>query len=759
MQGKILGGRYKIIRRLGGGGFGQTYLAVDTQLPGDPQCVVKQLKPQTADLATARRLFDREATTLHELGQGHDQIPRLFAHFEENEEFYLVEDYYEGETLGEEIQRLHRFREPQAIALLQDILSVLKYVHSHNVIHRDIKPSNIIRRKGDGKLTLIDFGVVKLIGVANLSGFHTKAETVAVSTLGYTPPEQQNGHPRLNSDIYALGVTVIKALTGKDIKDLQMNLHNWREQVQVSDELAGILDHMVRLDFQQRYQSVEEVLRDLEAMVEAFKQTTQVRTGVREPTESATQVRETEVRETEVRATQARATQARATQAQETALRPAPTPVSRPEAPIKGFAFKPWHVVAIAGVAAAAALFGGWKLYEPYFYLQQAKEQLVKYQPEKALDTFNRLIDNKSNDAAAWRGRGDALLALARYESALSAYDKALQLQPKDAKTLNKKGETLYELQRYQDSLDTHEQALKVTENNPEAWYGKGRAFIGLKRYEDALAAFDKAREMKPQSPSVWYSKGIALEYLNRRSEALKIYEEAVETYDEQLKANPNNLKWWVERGSVLSKLGRFNDVLNSAEKALKVDPDFYPALVLKGNALRVTGKADEALQAYNKAMEIRPEDYMTLHNRGTLLAEKGDFVQGIKSFDKALEIRSSFSPAWVDRGIALSQNNQQKEAIESFDKALRYAPKDAQALVGRGISLSALNRNEEALAAFEQAKEIEPNDPFVWANRAAVLENLKRNDEALKSYDEAIRLKPDFQSAIEARQKLRQKL
>ena len=748
MQGKILGGRYKIIRRLGGGGFGQAYLAVDTQLPGTPQCVVKQLKPQTADLATARRLFDREATTLHELGQGHDQIPRLFAHFEENEEFYLVEEFYEGETLGEELQRLKRFREPQAIALLQDILSVLQYVHSHNVIHRDIKPSNIIRRKGDGKLTLIDFGVVKLIGVANLSGFHTKAETVAVSTLGYTPPEQQNGHPRLNSDIYALGVTAIKALTGKDIRDLQINLHNWREQVQVSDELAAILDKMVRLDFQQRYQRVEDVLGDLDAMVEAFKQTTQVRTGVREPTESATQVRETEVRET----------QAQETEVPETSPLPAPTPASAPIAPTKGFAFKPWHLVAIAGIV-TAALFGGWKLYEPNFYLQQAKQQLDKYQPEKALDTFQKLIDSKPNDPQAWRGRGDALLALARYERSISAYDKALQLQPNDAKTLNKKGETLYELQRYQEALDTHEQALKAADNDPEAWYGKGRAFIGLNRYEDALSAFDKAREIKPQSPSVWYSKGIALEYLNRRPEALKIYEEAVGTYDEQLKANPNNLKGWVERGAVLSKLGRFNDVLDSAEKALKVNPDFYPALLLKGNALRLTGKADEALQAYNKALEIRPEDYLTLHNRGTLLAEKGDFVQAIKSFDKALEIRSSFSPAWVDRGTAFSQNSQQKEAIESFDKAIGYAPKDSQALVGKGISLSALNRNEEALAAFEQAKEIEPNNPFLWANRAAVLENLKRNDEALKSYDEAIRLKPDFQAAIEERKKLRQKI
>ena len=743
MQGRILGGRYKIIRRLGGGGFGQTYLAVDTQLPGSPQCVVKQLKPQTTDLETARRLFDREASTLHELGQGHDQIPRLFAHFEENEEFYLVEEYYEGETLGEELQRLQRFREPQVIALLQDILSVLKYVHNNNVIHRDIKPSNIIRRKGDGKLTLIDFGVVKLINVSGVSVLDTNAGTVAVSTCGYTPPEQQNGHPRLNSDIYALGVTAIKALTGKDIKDLQSNLHNWRDQMPVSNDLAAILDKMVRLDFQQRYQSVDEVFRDLDLKIAEFSQPTKIGKQVREKTYIRMQEQETEVRETKLREAPI-------------GLQPTNSPV--PPSPSKGFRIAGWQAGAMAGIL-AAALFGGWKVYEPNFYLDQAKEQLDRYRPEKALDTFQRLIDSRPNNSEAWKGRGDALLALGRYESALSAYDKSLQIQPKDAKTLNKKGETLYELQRYQEALESHEQALQGTENNAEAWYGKGRAFIGLKRYEDALTAFDKARELKPQSPSVWYNKGIVLDYLNRRPEALNIYEEAVRTYDEQLKANPNNLKGWVERGSVLSKLGRFNDALDSAEKALKIDPDFYPALLLKGNVLRSTGKVDEALQAYNKALEVRPEDYLTLHNKGTLLAERGDFVEAIKSFDQALEVRSSFYPAWVDRGMAFSQNNQQKEAIESFDKALSYAPKDAPALLGKGISLSALNRNEEALAAFEQAKEIQPNDPFIWANRASVLENLNRNDEALKSYNEAIRLKPDFQSAIEGRKKLKQKL
>src|ERR671933_63504 len=163
MLGKTLSGRYKIVKHLGGGGFGQTYIAEDLQLPGNPLCVVKQLKPKATEqlaLQIARRLFDREAQVLYQLGN-HDQIPRLLAHFEEEQEFYLVQEFIEGHELRQEMPIGVHLSETQVIAILQDILKVLEFVHQQDVIHRDIKPSNLIRRKRDGKIFLIDFGAVK----------------------------------------------------------------------------------------------------------------------------------------------------------------------------------------------------------------------------------------------------------------------------------------------------------------------------------------------------------------------------------------------------------------------------------------------------------------------------------------------------------------------------------------------------------------------------------------------------------------------
>ncbi|HEY9651402.1 MAG TPA: protein kinase, partial [Coleofasciculaceae cyanobacterium] len=161
----ILGGRYKIINQLAAGGFGQTFLAQDTHLPGEPQCVVKKLKPQTRDaenLLMARRLFDTEAQALYQLGN-HSQIPRLLAHFEEEQEFYLVQEFIDGEPLTEELTGSKLWSQTEVIAMLMDILQVLEFVHQQQVIHRDIKPPNLIRRKSDGKIVLIDFGAVKQV--------------------------------------------------------------------------------------------------------------------------------------------------------------------------------------------------------------------------------------------------------------------------------------------------------------------------------------------------------------------------------------------------------------------------------------------------------------------------------------------------------------------------------------------------------------------------------------------------------------------
>ncbi|HEY9617830.1 MAG TPA: CHASE2 domain-containing protein [Microcoleaceae cyanobacterium] len=275
MLGTLLNDRYKIIRGLGSGGFGQTYLAEDIRQPGHLRCVVKQFQPASQDskfLAVARRLFLSEVETLRKLGS-HDRIPTLLDDFEENQQFFLVQEYVEGRSLSEELANKRKLPESEVITLVRDVLEVLEFVHRHNVIHRDIKPGNLMRRQRDSRIVLIDFGAVKEIqtqltaiepGLTNI--------TVGIGTQGYGASEQLMGKPRYSSDLYALGMTAIQALTGIHPSQLPTHMDTaeviWRDQAQVSPWFASILDRMVRFHFTYRYQSATDVLRALDQTAE-----------------------------------------------------------------------------------------------------------------------------------------------------------------------------------------------------------------------------------------------------------------------------------------------------------------------------------------------------------------------------------------------------------------------------------------------------------------------------------------------------------
>ncbi|MBD2138216.1 protein kinase [Anabaena sp. FACHB-1237] len=271
--GTILRNRYKIVQYLGGGAFGETYLAEDLDLPNHPKFVVKHLKPKTSDLEVlevAKRLFDSEAKFLYKLGNLSRQIPKLFAHFEENGEFYLVQEFVDGCDLSAEIIPGKKWTEAEVIKLLQEILEVLAVVHQQNIIHRDIKPENLMRRREDAKIVLIDFGAVKEIQglVADTQGKVTS--TIIIGSNGYMPNEQANSKPKLSSDIYAVGVIGIQSLTGKLPQELLEDANSgeiiWQNEVKVSKKLASILKKMVYCHFHQRYPSAIEALQAVKSV-------------------------------------------------------------------------------------------------------------------------------------------------------------------------------------------------------------------------------------------------------------------------------------------------------------------------------------------------------------------------------------------------------------------------------------------------------------------------------------------------------------
>ncbi|BAY22661.1 serine/threonine protein kinase [Calothrix sp. NIES-2100] len=276
MIGKVLQARYQIVQSLGAGVFGQTYIAVDIEYPENPKCVVKQLKVSNLHpsyLDDLRLRFLTETETLKRLGR-HDQIPQLIACFEENERFYLVQEFIEGHPLTEELP-IHKqcgeiWSESQVIEFLEDVLGILEFVHSQGVIHCDIKPENLIRRAFDDRLVLIDFGSIQPVDFGEDS--ELPIHSVPVTSLGYIPPEQFIGQTQPNSDIYSLGIIAIQALTG--LSPLQFKLDPYTNEIiwhsphiAVNDYLAAILSQMIRFDYEERFQSATEVLHILQEML------------------------------------------------------------------------------------------------------------------------------------------------------------------------------------------------------------------------------------------------------------------------------------------------------------------------------------------------------------------------------------------------------------------------------------------------------------------------------------------------------------
>lgn len=265
----LLNNRYQTIQLLGAGGFGETFLAEDTYLPSRRRCVIKQLKPMTNDpqmYQLIQQRFQREAAILESLGEGSDYIPKLYAYFSENGQFYLVQEWIHGQTLSHKVEAEGALSETAVRDILLSLLQVLDYLHSQGIIHRDIKPDNILLRELNGKPVLIDFGAVKETMTTLLVNAQGKTKhSVVLGTPGYMSPEQATGRSLYASDIYSLGMTAIYLLTGKQPQELELDSKNeqllWQQYApQVSSHFAAILNQAIQYHPRDRYTTAIKML-------------------------------------------------------------------------------------------------------------------------------------------------------------------------------------------------------------------------------------------------------------------------------------------------------------------------------------------------------------------------------------------------------------------------------------------------------------------------------------------------------------------
>ncbi|MBF2079836.1 MAG: tetratricopeptide repeat protein [Synechococcales cyanobacterium T60_A2020_003] len=610
-----LGGRYKIVGQLGAGGFGQTFIAEDVHLPGHPRCVIKQLKPQSTSskaLEMARRCFHTEAQVLYQLGI-HEQIPRLLAHFEEDKEFYLAQEFIEGEPLTPELVSGRPWSEARAVRLLRDTLEVLAFVHQKQVIHRDLKPSNLIRRRLDHRLVLIDFGAVKQASTLADPETGVTDVTISIGTQGYMPSEQVAGKPRFSSDVYAVGILGIQALTGIHPRclgeDERGEIAWWHRAEHVRPELAEILNQMVRYDFRDRYPTAVEALEALDALG-VIEETgdppchdpilpdtiVQIRSG--SGGTAANGDRHFNPDEWTAESDPVSTALWVPTTAD---LVPPPDGINRPVHPVHGalvgeqvdttprqessavktIAFTPEQVLRsrpVLTVAAAAALTVGFALTitRPEWFVQLVQATPHQYAEiglgsiEQPADQVTTAIDPPTPDEVA--------------------------------SDLVREGDALMEQQAYEDALKVYSNATKVVSDFADAYIGRCRALNALGRPEEAIVSCNDALAYRPGDAHALLNKGNAFVQQGRLIEALKLYEDAL-YYDSTI------VDAWVKRGATLQALGRSAEALSSIDQAIALNRDQPEAWSVRGFALWNLQRYEEAVVSMDKALQLNPND------------------------------------------------------------------------------------------------------------------------------------------------------
>ncbi|MEL6224762.1 MAG: tetratricopeptide repeat protein [Cyanobacteria bacterium J06627_8] len=636
----VLGGRYHVVRQLASGGFGQTLVAKDLHLPGQPICVVKQLKSQAKTLKgfqVAQRLFDTEAEVLYQLGS-HTQIPQLLAHFTQNQEFYLAQELIEGHPLSNELKPKQPWPEIKVVEFLADILNTLAFVHFNRVIHRDIKPSNLIRRKHDERIVLIDFGAVKQAGTHVLLP-QTSAHTIAIGTQGYIPNEQIAGMPQFSSDIYAVGMTGIQALTGQHPKCLRPNLRTgeieWHQHAPETDpELVALLDRMVKYDFRFRYTTASEALSALQALPDRLKQTISFpfevdTTVIPEPKNS----------------------------------HPSSAIESLPAEPIESLLAEPQEPISPPSSKNRSPLETPRATQPP---VKPGKPNSPKEADKAGPSTLARKIsDNRPN-----------LRPTPSHEPVTPTASTWDQFSPGQQSLLISIGAI---------SIGAIVSVLVIS---IITW-----RIVARQIAEEPILLPDPIEEPAPSTepppppePSKEPAKNTdpsnsELPRLNttfqqtRQSQESEQYEQALAEYDAAIAANPGSSDAYLGRCYMLNHLQRYQEAIAACDQTLALAPNDTRAFLGKGYALELQEQVNEALELYDQALVIDPDFAEAWVNKGSAQLKLGNFNEAVQSLNNAIAINPGLGEAWLTRGVALWDSGQPNDAVLSVDRALELAP------------------------------------------------------------------------------------
>ena len=724
---QLIGGRYSITSYLGGKAGLETYLADNLHRQYQSPCLIKQFELPHSNGVSKIELessFAEELSILERLGY-HDQIPQLWDHFTENDEFYLVQEYIQGENLAQKIAQ-QNLSVPQIVQILDSALSVLQFVHQNRLIHRNIKPSNLIIRDSDQQVVITDFGILQEIKTSPLIA----VDSHNFDRENYWSPEQIAGRPTISSDLYGMGMTAIEALTGNKPGTFTREATGkvlWNANLNLDRRLMRIIDKLVQLDLGQRYQSADQVLKDLRK-VNSYRTSNQ--------SQSKLQIQD--------------------------------TPPKRRKSTV------PLLIGLLGIICLLGSIEFAFPRLRPFYYLSRG-EKLLPQQPQNALDTFTKAIDLQPESWRGWLGRGDALAAMERYDQALesyveatelnsdnslgwkkqgdiqlrlenfseaiASYNRALELDPEDPAIYNQKGRALFELQQYEAALVMQDAAWSKEQDNPEFLSDRARSLFQLRRYSQALGVFNRAQAKEPNQLELWQEKFLVLEALNRPQAAAKVVREVSNRYLQLVQQQPEQASNWIAQADFFTLAQMHGKAVDSYRQATALQPDSYEAWLGQGKAAAQLGDREAALEAFDQALLIRPQSYRVWQAKGQVYQAQGNYDQAIANYNQAIQISSDDAALWSDHGTVLARQEKYIQAIKSLTQASELSVYSVQTWQELAQAKAAIGQDTLAISTIDRGLNYYGQNASLWSLKGLIQTRSGDYNAACATYRQARRM------------------
>ncbi len=692
----LLGGRYQLEIRIGQGGMGAVYKAMDTRFNNRPVAIKEMSRAglSPARVQDAEADFEREARLLADLL--HPNLPRIYDNFAEDERSYLVMDFIEGQTLEDYLEQTGGGSVPleQVLDWGIQLCDVLNYLHTHQppIIFRDLKPSNVMI-SGSGHIYLIDFGIARIFKPGQ------SHDTVALGSPGFAAPEQYGkaqSTPR--SDLYSLGALLHCLLTGVDPSEQPFFFRPASElNSMVPQELEKLLMRMLDMNTERRPASAQEVAKTLRHVEQQRISGTLVLPLPKNTTQAKPKGNQL-MQDAYLLYTQKRLNEA--TAAYERVLKNDDR-----------------NAQAWQGRGLTLALNG---------------------RHREALTSFDRALQLDSSLVTSWNGKGTALSMVQRHKEALDAFDQALLLEPDNALAWNGKGAAQNALGQPEQALTSFDIAVHFDPNLAQAWNNKGLVLRQQRRYQEALRAFEQAIAHEQRNASYWNGKGNTLYDMGRINEALQAHQEATHF-------NPNYAPGWYGVGNVLYAQQKLSNALDAYDRAIKIDANFVKAWDRRGNVLADLGRLNEAISSYQRALHIDPRYAPALNGKANVLCQLDRYNEALVDYDQAVRLNPNAPLAWNGMGNAYYHLQNYEKSLDAYDRALRLNPRMASAWHNKSLVLKQMRRHEDSLKAAEEAIRLAPNDSDNWQRKAEALKKLARRKDARKAESEAARLRGEL--------------